>query len=406
MTSTSNGNEPEEVEVHRLGLEGSELAVFEFQGGLRDTIVSDFKKGYLTNGSYVADAKAVSPQGAQSLALAGTAGGATALSAAFSSSLYMATADPTTLMQMGGGVGSAVMGVNGISAQAPFIPIASSLPIVAPVLAMQALNSAVMMQQFKQVDQKLDSIKSTLDKVLARIEATHVGELLAASTIIDQLYRQYELEGSFSTDMMTRLALAERDVSALTIRFRHLVDAQDITTLGEPQEVQQANYDAHSAMLASFTDLRIAYLRLCVDIQENPRSVELSLEQLKSKIEHSSEFWERLFHRSKILKGEISALETKLQDMNWAERNFPTLIGGKGASKEKELQQLNEAYTSTMESEREIMNDFHSLIEASQTTLEALESSAAPAGPTPTLVYWKDEAGEEHSFVTEKLRLA
>ncbi|NWN89558.1 MAG: hypothetical protein HLX51_13660 [Micrococcaceae bacterium] len=52
------------------------------------------------------------------------------------------------------------------------------------------------------------------------------------------------------------------------------------------------------------------------------------------------------------------------------------------------------------------MKDFHSLIDASQTTLEALESSAAPTGSAPTLVYWKDEAGEEHSFVTEKLRLA
>ena len=36
----------------------------------------------------------------------------------------------------------------------------------------------------------------------------------------------------------------------------------------EPAEVRQANYDAHSAMLSSFLDLRISYLRVCVDAGE------------------------------------------------------------------------------------------------------------------------------------------
>lgn len=396
---TAAAEQTQEVAVRRLGKEGADLAVFEFQGKLRDLLISSLREGYLTTGNYVADAKAVSPQGAMSLAVAGAAGGATVLSAAFSSTLFMATANPATLMTLGNGVGSAVMGASGIVAQAPFIAVASSLPVVAPILAVQALNTAVMMQQFKQIDRKLDVIKSTLDKAIARIEATHAGELLAASRIVDEVYSQYSLEGAFSSDMLVRLALAERDVRALAARFRQLVEGRSTTNVDDIAEVKQANYDAHSAMLASFVELRVAYLRVCVDMQENPKSVNSSMERLKCVIDDGILFWQYLQDRSRVLKDEINQLEAKLQDMNWAARTFPV---GEGANLEKELAKRNAAYTSTMESEREIMSEFHSLIESARATRTALDASAPLNGATsPTLVYWNDETGE-HSFVTEK----
>ena len=42
-----------------LGKEGSELAVFEFQGQLRDLMISNLRDGYMATGSYVPGAKAV-----------------------------------------------------------------------------------------------------------------------------------------------------------------------------------------------------------------------------------------------------------------------------------------------------------------------------------------------------------
>ncbi|MCI2956765.1 hypothetical protein MN032_03580 [Agromyces atrinae] len=396
---TSELEQHQEVAVRRLGKDGAELAVFEFQGNLRELMISSLREGYLTTGNYLSDAKTVSPQGAMSLAVAGAAAGATALSAAFSSTLFMATANPATLMTIGNGVGSAVMGAGGIVAQAPFIAVASSLPVVAPILAIQALNTAVMMHQFKKVDRKLDIIKSTLDRAIARIEATHAGELLTASRIVDDVYSQYSLEGTFSHDMLVRLALAERDVRSLAARFRQLVEARGATNVDDLTDVQQANYDAHSAMLASFVELRVSYLRVCVDMQENPRSVNSSMEHLKFVIDDGIAFWQQLQDRSRAVKDEILQLEAKLQDMNWAARNLP---GGEGSTLEKALAKRNAAYTSTMESEREIMNEFHSLIESARATRKALDRSApTDAATSPTLVYWKDETGE-HSFVTEK----
>ena len=206
-------------------------------------------------------------------------------------------------------------------------------------------------------------------------------------------------------DMIVRLALAERDARALAARFRQLVEARAVTNVEDLADVQQANYDAYSAMLGSFLDVRIAYLRVCVDMQENPKSITLSMGHLKAKIDDGVIFWQHLLKRSRSLKSEIGDLEAKLQDMKWAKRHLPGFFGGEGASAERELSQLKAAYTSTMESEREIMEGFSSLIESAKKTRQALENPALDGAAAPTLVYWRDEVGE-HSFVTEKLLVA
>lgn len=396
----NDANQPQEVAVRRLGKDGEELAIFEFQGKLRELIVSNLQKSYLTTGNYSPGARAISSQGAMSLALASAATGATALSATFSSSLFMATANPATLMSLGGGVGSAVMGASGIVAQAPFIAVASSLPVVAPILAIQALNTAVLMQQFKQVNNRLNTIKKALDQAIARSEATHAGELLTASRIVDDVYDQYSLEGSFSQDMLMRLALAERDVKTLASRFRQLVEARSPLRMQDLGEIEQMNYDAHSAMLSSFVELRVMYLRVCVNMQENPKSVVSSTESLKSLIDDGTKFWQQLQDRSQGLKAKIGELEENKLDATWVERNLP------GRKLEKELAQYQQAYTSTLESEREITKEFQSFINSAQETRKALDAPAL-TGPsqTPTLVSWTDERGE-HSFVTEQDLLA
>lgn len=394
-----------EVPVKRFDSSGSEIAVFEFQGELRDLMVGSFRDSYLSTGRYTTDARAMSPQGARSLAVAGASAGATALSASLSSTLYVATADPSTLMKLGPGVGSAVMGANGITAQAAFLPVASALPIVAPILAMQALTTAVTLKQFEQVDQKLDAIKNTLDRAIARTEATHTGEILTASSIVEEIYRQFELEGSFSTDMLVRLALAENDVRRLAARFRYLVETHDIADIGDIQGVNRANYDVHSAMLASFLELRLSYLRVCVDMQENPRSLQSSVENLRKKIQEDTEFWQTLLSRSKSLRDFIKDRESSLDDMNWAKRHLPEFAGGKGVSAEKELKSLKEAYVATLESEQTLMEGFNSLIHSAKQTLKSLKDPKDVKNASPMLVYWQDEAGEQ-SFYTEELSLS
>lgn len=395
----------ERVPVQLFESDGDQIAVFEFQGQLRDLMVAGLRSTYLTTGSYVSDAKAMSPQGVLSMAVAGAAAAGTSLGTSFSSTLFMATADPATLMQLGNGVGSAVMGVNGIAAQAAFVAVPSTLPVLAPMMAMQALTTVIMLQQFQQVDRKLNAIKSTLDTAIARSEATHVGELLTASSIVDEIYQRYDIEGAFSTDMLVRLALAEHDVRRLSERFRYLVEAHSAAQVDDVADVRRANYDAHSAMLATFLDLRVSYLRVCVDMQEHPKSVSSSVQQLKDKISAVTDYWQHLLNRSNVLRESIQEREKQLNDMSWVERYRPELIGGRGAAEKRKLKALKDAYVSTMESEVGIMKDFASLIHSAEQSLRALESPQVEGATSPTLLYWRDEEGE-HSLHTQRLRVA
>ncbi|HBS75896.1 MAG TPA: hypothetical protein DEB55_16150 [Microbacterium sp.] len=392
------------VAVRRFAADGAEIAVFEFEGRLRDVMISSLRDGYLATGSYLPDSKDISSQSMLSMVSAGAAVGGTTVSAAMSSTLFMATANPASLMSIGAGVGSAVMGSTGIVAQAPFIAVASSLPVVAPIMAMQALNAAIMLDQFQKVDRKLNLIKSTLDTAIARAEATHAGELISASITVDEVYRQYESTGSFSQDMLIRLALAERDVHRLATRFRYLVEAHSVGDVDDLGDVQRANYDAHSAMLASFLELRIRYLRVCVDMQENAKSVDRSVAALKTKIEDGVELWQQLLRRSEEIRDAIKGREAQLNDMNWVERRLPEFAGGKGGVAGRNLETLRAAYVATMESERAIMQGFDSLIQSTRDSLQAFENPTLSLESAPTMVYWRDEDGE-HSFYTRQLQL-
>lgn len=100
---TDKETSPQEVAARTVGTGESEVAIFEFEGQLRDLMVAKLKDAYLVSGNYLPDAKAVSERGAISLGMVGAAAGASALSAGFSGTLFMATANPATLMSIKGG---------------------------------------------------------------------------------------------------------------------------------------------------------------------------------------------------------------------------------------------------------------------------------------------------------------
>src|SRR5690606_27930023 len=150
----------------------------------------------------------------------------------------------------------------------------------------------------------------------------------------DDVYRLYDVEGVFSNDMLTRLALAERDVGTLAERSKFLVESRQIENATEAEDVSRANYDAYAAMLASFLDLKTAYLRVCVDMQEHPRAVVDSVTRLKGKIESGMGFWESLINRSHRLREVIAEKERALADMNAAQRKLPGPLGGAASEKQ------------------------------------------------------------------------
>ena len=358
-----------------------ELVISEFNGEIQQRILDKMNLEYLSTGKFVKDQRSISPKILSSLMLSSGAAG-TAISATMSSSLFMATANPATLMSLGSGVGSAVMGAQGIVAQAPFIAVASSIPVVAPLMVMQALSSIVLLQQFSAMDKKLDAIKGSIDKMLARQEVTKVAELFAAVNIVDEIYLQYDQAGRFSTDMLIRLALAERDALILSRRYEMLENSEAKNSTAN----DFANFDTFCTMLASFLNLRVKYLRTSVDIQENPQFVQRSSESFAALLKDAINLWDKLLHKSDEIKSDIEESAARLKNANPLERITH--------SKEKELSRKKDIYTNAMEKERVILKDFHTLIDSAKQI-----SETATTQVLPTLVYWHDDVGE-HCIAT------
>lgn len=385
-----------EVTVQHLVADENEIALFSLQGDIRERSLASLQSAYLESGKFTQDARTVSPQTAKSLLVAGAAAGGTGLSAATAGTLFMATADPSTLMQLGAGVGAAVMGPSGITAQAAFLPVASSLPVVAPLLAVHALSTAVTMRQFDLMDRKIDEVRATLDRLLARYEAEMTAQLITASSVIDEVQHQYESAGGFSQDMLVRLALAERDLRIAAQRARVLADSYDIEHIQDADAAKRANHDIQAAIFTTFVELRAAYLRVGVDIQENPGTVATSRSRLAQTLSESLSLWDKLLGRATQLEERIGRQETALKDRN--------LLQKLASSETKELESLQEALRETQKAERAIIDGLGPLKHDIASTLEQLESSDQKK--QGTLVYWQDDDGE-HAFTTseELLRL-
>ncbi|MCY4075592.1 MAG: hypothetical protein OXH04_09220 [Acidobacteria bacterium] len=92
--------------------------------------------------------------------------GSTAASSLVAGNVFMATANPATLMTLGTGVGSAVMGSSGIVAQAPFVAVSSALlPVVAPVVLFMTVASAI-------VDESFAPARSRMERWVSEFEAS------------------------------------------------------------------------------------------------------------------------------------------------------------------------------------------------------------------------------------------
>lgn len=342
-------------------------------------------------GKFTQDARTVSPQTAKSLLVAGAAASGTGLSAATAGTLFMATADPSTLMQLGAGVGAAVMGPNGITAHAAFLPVASSLPVVAPLLAVHTLSTAVTMRQFELMDRKIDEIRATLDRMLARYEAEMTAQLITASCIIDEVQQQYEATGRFSQDMLIRLALAERDLRIVAQRARVLADSYDIEHIEDAEAAKRANHDIQAAIFTTFVELRVSYLRVGVDVQENPGTVASSRSRLVRTLSESLSLWDKLLGRATQLEERIGRQETALKSRN--------LLQKLASTEKKELESLQEAHRETQKAERTIIDGLGPLKHDIAATLDQFESSNQQE--QGTLLYWQDDDGE-HAFTTSE----
>jgi prefoldin subunit 5 len=91
---------------------------------------------------------------------------------------------------------------------------ASCAPIVAPLAAWQILHAVAGVSQLRKINARLDSLQRGIERLSFRLQAKTLGEISAAVATLEDLNYQLKITGTFSQDMVFRLALADRDIQA------------------------------------------------------------------------------------------------------------------------------------------------------------------------------------------------
>lgn len=235
--------------------------------------------------------------------------GSTAASSLMAGNVFLATVNPATLMTIGSGVGSAVVGSTGIVAQAPFIAASNALmPVVAPVMLFTTVSSVMMCARLDRTQQALGRLSDVVERVRALLDAEDYARFETAAERIDEIRSEFEHARRFASDVPDRLARIDHDVGVLRTKYGLLMTG----AVDSEEGAQAAVSDLNRFFLASLYDIQIDVLQLHLALQNDPDVVEFRLSRLREKLErHGGEFRQVLnddrvgaYHRE--LKGRLA----------------------------------------------------------------------------------------------------
>ena len=234
--------------------------------------------------------------------------GSTAASSLLAGNVFLATANPATLMTIGTGVGSAVMGPTGIVAQAPFVAASSALvPVVAPMMLFSTVSSVMLCARLDRAQQTLGRLSEVVERVRDLLVAEDYARLEAAAERIDEIRSEFEHSRRFASDVSARLAKIDHDVSVLRSKYGLLMSGD----VKSEEGARAAVSDLNRFFLASLQDVQIDVLQLLLAIQNDPDVVEFRLSRLREKLQRYAERFRQVrgddrvgaYHRE--LKGQL-----------------------------------------------------------------------------------------------------
>lgn len=316
--------------------------------------------------------------------------GSAAASSLFAGNVFLATAKPTSLMAIKGGVGSAVIGAGGkIVAHSPFIAAGSAIiPVVAPVMFFMTVSSMMMSARFDQVQTSLDRLADAVGELLQRELAEDYGILFSAMERLRDITCEFQECLRFTEEMKIRLALVERDVGSLHHKY-HAISIRDI---GSVTSAGLAPSDQHLFTLSRLADVYVDKLRLKLALQDNPDDVTRSFSTLNDKLDrYETEFRELLSTDS--VKAYQKQLESSVAGMGWWKRNV--FARGDKGKKEQEIDSLKEIRTEQL-----------GQVRLNIARWSADFASGRDAGHEQSVIYYRDRGGKGDlkAYYTSDLR--
>ena len=313
--------------------------------------------------------------------------GGTAASSLLAGNVFLATANPATLMTIGAGVGSAVMGPAGIIAQAPFVAAGTALmPVVAPVMLFMTVSSMMTGARLDRVQQALGALSEGLERVRHLMEAEEYARFESTAEQLDEIGSQFEHSQRFTEGMKIAIVLAKRDVNRLRRKFGHLA----MKEIQSEQDARMAVSDINLFVLSSLTDLRADALRLHLTLQDDPHYAERRQAVLRRKVEQCADTFRKLLDHNPIgsfrdqLQQDLDELG-RFESLPWgltdtAAQVIRTL--GAGRSLEKSIRTLDTI----------LDEDFAPVGSRMERWVGELESSAA-AAREESIVFYRERDG-------------
>ena len=303
--------------------------------------------------------------------------GSTVSSSLFAGNIFLATANPATLMQIGAGFGTAVIGPGGIVAHAPFIAAGGAiLPVVAPVMFFMTVSSMMMSVRFDQIQASLDQLSTAVEQLLMRKVAEDYGILCSAMERLRDIAAEFDECRRFTAEMKIRLALVERDVNVLHHKYKALstrpVDSVLSAALAVP--------DMNLLTISSLADLQVEPPP--TETRSPKTTLTTSVEVfsiLNSKVDRYETSFRTLLEKD-LVKDYQEQLMKSVDGMNWWKRNvFATSEYGQ---KEKDIISIGEIRTDHIDDLR--LN----VARWSQ------DFAGRDAGQEQSVVYYRENAGK------------
>ena len=244
------------------------------------------------------------------------AGGAMA-SSLFAGNVFLATANPATLMKIGEGVGSAVMGATGIVRQAPFVAAGGAIvPVVAPVVLFAAISAMVICARVDKLQESVEQLAGWVQELLAQGFAEDCGILVSALERVQDISEEFDRSGRFTDEIKIRLALAERDLNVLHHKYQILTEQ----VVHDRVAVDLAVLRTRLFALSSLADIQVDRLRLLLAVQSNPVDVTRRVFTLDSKIKRYEALFSYLSQENPVILHQ-EKLQKIVDDMGWWKKN-------------------------------------------------------------------------------------
>lgn len=216
--------------------------------------------------------------------------------------------------------------------QARFAPVGS---VVAPLMIYQVVHVIVGTKQLNDINRRLANIERVLDRIVERQNAKDIGEVIAATSILRDIFQEHQHTGTFNSQMCARLSLCERDLKAhlerlklLKAQFHGKVQAArqkassrdrsiELATLIKEQG-PQFGQDIRLLVVLCNAVIQLEQGLMAIALEHHPESVSYRKKQLDSRIKECQEVFKDLVNIREI-QDEIQCC---LNDMNWWQKNL------------------------------------------------------------------------------------